>query len=476
MQTRKAHLIGICGAGMSAVARLLQQSGYEVSGSDEGFYPPVSDYLVSLGLHCRPGYRPENIPANVDLIVIGKNAKLREDNNDEVAAAFANHHAKIRSFPQILAELTKAHNRIVVAGSYGKSTVTSLISWVLIHAGKMPGYFIGAIPKGFEHSSDLGDQKEAGAFVFEGDEYPSAHFDDRAKFLHYTPQQLVLTSACHDHVNIYPTHEDYLKPFQALLTELQTQNGHLIASLEEISATHLFKTFKGRKTSYGLSETCDYHAKAIKRGHVTRFDLYGPEGVFPGQIETTQIGDHNIENIVGAAACLLENEMVSFEAFKAAILNFSGLHRRLDLKSEATRLAIYEGFGSSYEKARAAIHGLLQHYPDRHLHIVFEPHTFSWRNKAAISHYESVFDGAKSVWLYAPPIQGADTHDQLSLDEIVAKTEKHHQSVHRFSAENYRAILAGLNPLKDVVLLLSSGNFDGLLQEIVSHSEAAFPA
>ena len=467
----KAHFIGLCGAGMSAVARLMQQRGYQVSGSDDGFYPPVSDYLTRIGLTLEPGYRPENIPDDAAMIVIGKNAKLVPGENAEVARALDEFSDKVRSFPDVLAEMAKDKRRTVVAGSYGKSTLTSMIAWCLIHAGREPSYFIGAIPKNFDHSSGFGKGPD---FVFEGDEYPSANWDDRAKFLNYDPHTVLLTSACHDHVNIYPTLEDYHKPFTALLTGLSKRGGRLIACTGEDNARAFHEAYPREKISYAVDRDADWTARDISLGEISRFTLVR-EGEALGTIETSLLGRHNIENITGAAACLIGGEVLDFDEFAAAIAAYRGIERRLDRKSEASRLPVYEGFGSSYEKARAAITALREHYTDRRLTILFEPHTFTWRNRAALHQYDSVFDGASRIWLYAPPTQGAGTHDQVTLDEIHAETVKHYDDVRSFDAGNYEDILADADADRDVVLILSSGSFDGLLVKVIAEAERRFP-
>ncbi|NHK28638.1 hypothetical protein FF098_012030 [Parvularcula flava] len=466
----KAHFIGLCGAGMSAVAHLLQRRGYEVSGSDDGFYPPVSDYLTRIGLVLEPGYRASNIPADVELIVIGKNARLVPETNEEVALALDQYRDKVKSFPEVLADLSVESERIVVAGSYGKSTLTSMIAWVLIHAGNDPSWFIGAIPKNFDHSSGLGK----GTFVFEGDEYPSANWDDRAKFLHYDPSTVVLTSACHDHVNIYPTLESYHKPFVALLQGLKKRDGRLIACTGEDNARAFYEAYPGERVSYALGRPADWTAEDIALGEISSFTLVH-EGEQLGTIETSLLGRHNIENITGAAACLIGGGFVTLEEFRAGIARYNGIERRLDRKTDKSLLPVYEGFGSSYEKARSAITALKEHYKDRRLTILFEPHTFTWRNRAALSQYATVFDGAARIWLYAPPTQGAGTHDQVTLDEIHAEAVKHYDDVRTFDAESYKTILTDADPAGDVVLILSSGSFDGLLKKVIAEAELRYP-
>ena len=457
----KAHFIGVCGAGMSAVAHLMQKAGFQVSGSDEGFYPPVSDYVAKINIITSEGYRPENIPADADRIIIGKNAKLVPETNAEVAAAFANYSEKIRSFPEIVSEMAAKTTNIVVAGSYGKSTVTSLIAFVLKHAGFDPSYLIGALPHGFEHTSDLGSGKY---FVMEGDEYPSANWDNRSKFEHYRPDTVVLTAACHDHVNVFPTLADYHAPFQRLLGLIEN-NGLLVACVAESNSRSFYETFTGNKRSYGIGVIeADWQAQDLLPGANTRFTLVQNRQPL-GIIQTTLLGRHNVENVLAAAAVLLGDNIVTFAQFAAGILAFEGLMRRLDRKvPKASSIHVYEGFGSSHEKARSAIDAMRLHFPSSRLIVLFEPHTFTWRNRNALPQYQTAFAGTDIVFAHRPPSQGAGTHDQASLDEILAEARKHHLDVRAFSSVAEVVDAAQAN---DVVLILSSGNFDGLMQPVI---------
>jgi UDP-N-acetylmuramate: L-alanyl-gamma-D-glutamyl-meso-diaminopimelate ligase len=179
MNFSKAHFIGIAGKGMSATALLLRQMGVQISGSDEGFYPPVSDYLKNEKIPFAAGYRKENIPDDADVIVIGKNAKLQPDSNEEVRAAMASG-KPVRSFADLLHDMTADTETIVAAGSYGKSTCTALLAWCLRVANKDPSYFIGEITNGLDTHAHRG---WGPTFVLEGDEYPASNWDDRSKFL-----------------------------------------------------------------------------------------------------------------------------------------------------------------------------------------------------------------------------------------------------------------------------------------------------
>jgi len=296
MNFSKAHFIGIAGKGMSATALLLRQMGVRITGSDEGFYPPVSDYLKNEKIAFAEGYRKGNIPDDADVIVIGKNAKLTPESNEEVRAAMESG-KPVRSFADLLQDMTAKADTIVAAGSYGKSTCTALLAWCLRSAGKDPSYFIGEITNGFETHAHQG---KGPTFVLEGDEYPASNWDDRSKFLLYNARNVLLTSATHDHINVFPTHADYLAPFHALLASLPA-DGLLVVS-HETHARALAANPACAVAFYGLHDKAHWHAANIERGAETSFDLMrGEEKVV--RLSTKMLGDHNIENIVGVRRC-----------------------------------------------------------------------------------------------------------------------------------------------------------------------------
>jgi UDP-N-acetylmuramate: L-alanyl-gamma-D-glutamyl-meso-diaminopimelate ligase len=471
MATKKAHFIGIAGKGMSATALLLRQQGWEISGSDEGFYPPVSDYLAQANIPFSQGYKKENIPVDADVIIIGKNAKLVPESNEEVRAAFESG-KPVKSFPEIIEELTAHTDTIVVAGSYGKSTCTALLAWCLEKAGKDPSYFIGEVTKGFESYAKLG---RGGVFVLEGDEYPSANWDPSPKFLHYHPRNVLLTSATHDHVNIYPTHQDYLQPFENLMA-LVPKDGLVVVNSDEQFAVGVAEQFTGKKVFYSMKEGSPWHPRNIKYGSPSTFDLYNGDKKIVS-LTFSLLGAHNIENIVGISAMLLEKGLLTPQELEKGISTFEGVKRRMELLSPQSSVLVYEGFGSSYEKAKAAMQAMKLHFPTNRLVVVFEPHTFSWRNRDAIAWYDDVFTGADKIFIYEPASQGAGTHKQLTQEEIVARVQQA-----GFDAEAITEPAQALTIIEkelhkdDVVLLLTSGDMGGLLKTIPRMAEESFPA
>ena len=470
MNFSKAHFIGIAGKGMSATALLLKQMGVRISGSDEGFYPPVSDYLKSANIAFAKGYRKENIPDDADVIIIGKNAKLQPETNEEVRAAFASGKL-VRSFADIVHDMTVASDNVVVAGSYGKSTCTALLAWCLRTAKKDPSYFIGEVTNGFECYAQRG---QGSVFVLEGDEYPSSNWDNTSKFLRYNARNVLLTSATHDHVNVFPTHADYLVPFRALLDRLPSA-GILVACGSEPHARALVAATGRPAVFYALDDRAHWHADNIARSARTDFDLMrGSEKVV--RLSTRHLGNHNIENIVGVSAMLLEKGLLTPDELYAGVGSFMGVKRRMELLSAASTVPVYEGFGSSYEKARSAIAAVKLHYPGRRLMVVFEPHTFTWRNREALAAYDDVFDGAAKILIYEPASQGASSHAQLTHDEIVDRVRSAKYDAEAIvDPEEALQRLNGILETDDVVLLLTSGELGGLIKTIPRLAEQKYP-
>lgn len=473
----KIHFIGICGAGMSAVAKLAQDLGFKVTGSDEGFYPPISNYLKDNKIKCKTPYKSENIPKDVDIIVIGKHAKL-DKTNPEVKKAYelcgdleikdSNKSKKVKllSFPELLKEITKDKENIVVGGSYGKSTCTSLMSFVLEDSKKHPGYFIGAASITPKENAVLGKSKN---FILEGDEYLSSNWDNTSKFLHYNAHDSLITATAHDHVNVFPTHEDYKKPFIQLIKNIP-KDGFIVLCADDVTNLNIHKKYFSKNKNiifYSLDkkDKSSFYAKNIKYSNTTKFDLYQNDRKVVA-LETSLLGKHNIQNIVGVAALLLTKKLINKNELAKAIKRFKGIKRRLDLVNKHKGVLMYEGFGSSYEKARAAIEAIVLHYPKKELSIIFEPHTFSWRNRNSLHWYKDVFKEAKNVLLYEPPTHGAASHDQSSHEEIFTSIKDSGVYVEKINKINGLIKIKKTIKKDSIFLILSSGNMDGLLDKI----------
>ena len=451
----RIHFTGVAGAGMSAVALMMRDAGHEVSGSDQDVFPPMSTYVEGLGFPFSRSFDAANLPEGLDLLVLGASAKLGGEENPEVAEA-RRRGVRITTFPELVGEATRARRNTVVAGSFGKSTCTALMAHVLREAGVDAGWMIGAISPSLP---DTGHWGSAPQVILEGDEYIVSGSDRRSKFVLYHPADVLLTSLVHDHVNVFPTFADYEAPFRELL-RLVPGDGLLVAR-EHPAIRAIAGEATSRIVWYDTARCDGWWAKDVVYDEITRFTLVRPDG---GKLalSTALLGEHNIENIVGVSAYLLERGLVSEAALQAAVASFGGIRRRLDRLTAHSVVPVIEGFGSSYEKARSAIEALLLHYPHRPLTVVFEPHTFSWRSRDALAWYDTVFEGAARVLVVPPPTHGAQTHHQSTFDEILTRAAATGIPVEGVrTAEEAIAALRGLKG-DEVVLLLSSGPLLGL--------------
>jgi len=467
----KAHIIGICGSGMSAVAKLLKDSGWEITGSDDGFYPPISDLLIEYGIACHSGYAAANIPPDADVIVIGKHARLIPEENDEVRAAFTSGIA-IKSYPDVLETMTVSTDNYVICGSFGKSTCASLTTWILMQAGKDPSFMIGALSRGLGVNARLG---EGGIFVLEGDEYPSANWDNSSKFLHFNARHILLTSGEHDHVNVFPTVEDYLEPYKQLVGQSGLKT--ITACLDGENVPLILAETAAAVTTYSLSNPqADWRAGSIARnGQYVEFDLLHGDRIVC-RLETLLLGEHNVQNIVGVSALLLGTGAVTQEELAEGVRTFQGVRRRLEMKTSGSSIPLYEDFGSSRAKLLAGVSAVRKQYPDRKLHIVFEPHTFSFRNRNALAWYDDLFIGANEVHVFEPPTHGAAGHEQLSLEEIVERINQSGVSAVpvRTKEELLLSLKTRIAGNESVVLVETSGNAGGAIPYLTQYLDETF--
>ncbi|MFH1201170.1 MAG: Mur ligase family protein [bacterium] len=467
---KKAHLIGICGKGMSGLALLLKQKGYQITGSDEGFYDPIASLLKKNGIKFIPFHSSLNIPKDANLIIIGKHAKLTPEENGEVKAAFKSK-IKIQSLPETLGTLAKKTENTVVVGSFGKSTVAALLAWCLKNSKKDPSYFIGAVPFGFKNNAYLGKSKH---FIFEGDEYPSSNWDNTSKFLYLHPKNLILISAEHDHVNVFPNERDYIQPYKKLVS-LLPKDGILVVSKEGKNVARVTKNAKCKIINYGFNKKSVWHPENIVYGEKTSFILFrGKNKII--NLETSLLGKHNIENIMGVSAFLLEKKLITPKELQKSIKTFKGVSGRIDLKTKKSSVLVYEGFGSSYAKAKSVFDSLKLHFPNKKLITVFEPHTFGWRNAENKKWYKDIFNTSSKVLVLPPPEHGAKTHQQMDFPEIVKEIKKNKKEVYKIKNEKEALeILKKIVKKDDMIALISSGSLFRLTVSVPKLMEKMFP-
>ena len=466
----RVHLIGIGGSGMSALAMLFKDSDWKVTGTDASPSELFSSYLKNNKINFYKKYNKNNIPKNVDLVVVGNNAPFSAEVNPETRYA-TRAGFKIQSMPEALAVLSKNKKNIIVVGSSGKSTVTNLMSWCLFKGEKDPSYFIGALPLDLKNSSHIGKGKD---FVIEGDEYSSSKTDKHSKFLHFSPSSVLLTAASHDHINMFPTERSYKEPYKKLMAKIP-ENGLLVYSLDGKNNKEISKYAKCKKINYALNDKkANWYAQNIKYGMQSSFDLMH-EGKKVTTIKTKLLGSHNIENIIGVGALLLENKKITPETFSKAIASFHGIKGRIELKSKKSSIPIYEGFGSSYEKAKSIFDALRLHFPNKRIVAVFEPHAFSWRNRKFLKWYQNIFDNVDEVIMLPATGHGKVAKDQLTTAEVWREVKKY-KNIYTINKEKEGLrILKKITRKDDVVALVSSGLLFGLTDSVPKLMEKMFP-
>jgi UDP-N-acetylmuramate: L-alanyl-gamma-D-glutamyl-meso-diaminopimelate ligase len=467
-QAGHIHMLGIAGAAMAPVAGMLRDRGFRVTGTDVNVYPPASTLLGSLGIKWYDGYRPENLRPAPDLAVIG-NALSR--GNPEVEQIL-DERIPYCSMPQILEDyFIPGHSSIVVAGTHGKTTTTAMLAWIFHVAGRKPDFLIGGVSPNFgERSYGLGGGEE---FIIEGDEYDSAFFDKGPKFLHYHPDELILTSLEYDHADIYPDLASIALQFRRLVNLVPRRGRILIwggsPDLREVAQ----KAFCAVET-FGFVADCDWSAGDVSwQDEATEFRV-----AFRGR-EVTRIripvaGKHNVLNALSAVA-LAYGRGVECDAIETALASFKSVRRRMEIKGEANGILVVEDFAHHPTAIRLTIEAARMRWPGRKLWVALEPRSNTMRRKVFQDALPDALAGADSVLLGAVArSQLLAESDRLSPDAIAASVRRRGREANAFGSNNELLDhLSGHAAPGDVVLIMSNGGFDGLTAKLLDALKSA---
>jgi UDP-N-acetylmuramate: L-alanyl-gamma-D-glutamyl-meso-diaminopimelate ligase len=458
----KIHLVAICGTGMGSLAGLLKEAGHDVRGSDKAFYPPMSESLRAWGVPTLKGFDASRIGPGIDLVVVG-NACRRD--NPEVQAALARG-VQVMSFPQALAEFFIKHkSSLVVAGTHGKTTTAALLAFGLTQAQRDPSFLIGGIPLNFGKSFHQG---AGDLFVVEGDEYDTAFFDKRPKFIHYRPRVVVLTSVEFDHADIYPSMDAYRAAFRNLIA-LLPPHGSLIACEDYPDVSTLAHLAPCPVVTYGLTAGRDYSATEIEVGDaVSTFNL-AVRGRYVARLSTPLAGRHNVANMVAVLAAMDHVGILPDEA--AGLLSgFTGVARRMQVRGVERGVTVIDDFAHHPTKVRETVAAARARYPQAHLVAVFEPRTNSSRRNVFQKEYPSSFSGADRVVITLPfemeKIPEDERFDSAALVRVLQAGGQTAQL-----APNADAVvkeLAPSLPRGSVVLIMSNGDFDGIHEKLLT--------
>jgi UDP-N-acetylmuramate: L-alanyl-gamma-D-glutamyl-meso-diaminopimelate ligase len=451
------HILGICGTFMGGLAVLAREQGYGVSGSDQNVYPPMSTQLNALGIALEPGYLPEHLRPELDLAVIG-NALSR---GNPLIEAVLNQRVAYVSGPQWLAEHVLAKRDVLaVAGTHGKTTTTSILAWILQSAGLEPGFLVGGVPQNFGVSARLGT---GAAFVIEADEYDTAFFDKRSKFVHYRPNIAILNNLEFDHADIFPDIEAIERQFHHLVRTIPGQ-GWLIVNADDSHITRVLQMgCYSQLSQFSLKDAShDWFIKPLSLDG-SHFEVFYKQQS-QGDVSWGLLGQHNLANALAALAAA-HAYGVDPKVAMAALASFQPPKRRLEHLANVAGVDIFDDFAHHPTAIKTTLAALRARYPDRTLHAVLEPRSNTMR-LGVMSHAlgDSLGD-ADQVWMLAKPELRWDAARALGALA---------QRAHVFpSSPELLAALASAVQADAVVLFMSNGGFDGIQAQFVAQSRAA---
>jgi UDP-N-acetylmuramate: L-alanyl-gamma-D-glutamyl-meso-diaminopimelate ligase len=476
MEQQHIHLIGICGTAMASLAGMLKQRGFRVTGSDTAAYPPMSDFLASLAIPIAQPYSEDNLKPRPDIVVVG-NAISR--GNPELEYVL-DERIPMRSLPQLLQEhFLRGREPIVVAGTHGKTTTTSMLAWIFDVAQRHPSFLVGGIAENFGSSFAVRQGKQ---FIIEGDEYDTAFFDKGPKFLHYMPDSLVLTSVEYDHADIYPDLEAVKVAFKRLVN-LMPRRGRLVAwdgSQADASAGALAENVNEciarafcKVERYGFSPKAAWHIADVSYEPERTSWTVLREGSPWGRFEFSLSGEYNVLNATAAAA-MASAYGIAPEISADALKRFRSVRRRLEVKAEVNGIIVVDDFAHHPTAIAGTLRALRTRYPEARLWAVFEPRSNTLRRK--VFEYELVDSLALADQVVVAAVFKADAipeAQRLSSSSVVKALNQAGRPAREFRDADaiVSAIAPELRP-GDVVALLSNGGFDGIYDKLPQRLKA----
>jgi UDP-N-acetylmuramate: L-alanyl-gamma-D-glutamyl-meso-diaminopimelate ligase len=458
---RTIHFIGICGTAMASTAAALQERGYSITGSDEGAYPPMSEFLASRGIAIRAPYDAANLEPAPDLVVIG-NAISR--GNPEAEAALAQR-LRYGSLPELLREFfIRGRRSLVVAGTHGKTTTTSLLAWVFEHAGLNPSYLIGGIPRNFGAGARFTDSEW---FIIEGDEYDTAFFDKRSKFIHYLPEVAILNNLEFDHADIFDGLDDVKRTFTHLI-RIVPGNGLLLANGDDDHLRELIDVSfcPVQRFGFGADNPSRAENVTLAAAH-SEFDLAGTRFRLP------MTGRHNVANALAVAACARHCGLRD-DQIQAGFDTFKGIRRRLEVRGEAGGIAVIDDFAHHPTAIRETLAALRVRYPGRRLWGVFEPRSNTTRRRVFQKELTAALAQADCAVIAAVARANllADG-ERLDVDQLVSDiAQAGRRAWHLPGADEIVDLLGSEARPGDVVAVLSNGGFGGIHEKLLQRFRA----
>jgi len=442
---------------MGSVAAALHERGFKVTGSDENVYPPMSTFLERKGIAFRAGYCAENIPADADVVVIGN---VMKRGNPEVEVAL-NRKLFYLSLPETLKNyFLRGRHNLVVTGTHGKTTTTALLAWIMQKAGRKPGYLIGGLPKNLGQGARLNDSKY---FVIEGDEYDSAFFDKRSKFIHYLPELLIVNNIEFDHADIFNNLDEIKLSFRRLIN-IVPQNGMVLLNGDDPNCVEIAKNCLAQMIEVGFSKNCAERIRDVAHSSKgSRFKV-GDE-----TFEIPLIGEFNVRNAAMAATAARFYDVPQTK-IDNAFKSFSGIARRQELRGEARGVKVIDDFGHHPTAIAKTLQALRHRYPRQRIWAIFEPRSNTTRRAVFQQQLPDALKFADGVFIaQVAKLEQIPEKERLNPEAVVDAIAKAGHPA--FYEKNADVIVDRIMPMlqpKDIVAVFSNGGFDNIHEKLLN--------
>jgi UDP-N-acetylmuramate: L-alanyl-gamma-D-glutamyl-meso-diaminopimelate ligase len=459
-EIKRVHFIGICGTGMATLAAMMKDSGFEVSGADDGVYPPMSEFLAEKGIRICRGFSIENLRPEPDLVVVG-NALSRGNPEIEYILNFK---VPYTSLPEALKDFfLRGKTSVVITGTHGKTTTTSMVSWVLHSAGMSPNFFVGGIAENFQSSYALGGGKH---FVIEGDEYDSAFFDKGPKFMHYLPEAAIIGNVEFDHADIYPNLDAIRLQFQRFVN-LIPERGFLAVGADSPVAIEVSQRAFCHKETFGMSDDNDWSASniSLENGRFC-FDVLYQRKLFR-RLSLALYGTFNARNALAATA-VLHRLGVPEDDIREGMESFRGVRRRLQLLAEVAGIRIFEDFAHHPTAVRETLQAVREVYRPRKLWAIFEPRSATSRRSVfqkEITEALALADCIALPALYRP--EKVPEGERLNIARLVDDLRSLGRAA--WNLETVEGIIRRVSEEAgsgDLILIMSNGGFGGIYEKL----------
>jgi len=462
---KRIHLIGICGTAMATLAAMLKSKGHDVRGSDHNVYPPMSDFLRQQDITILEGYSPDHITADLDLVVVGNAISRRNTELEEVLDR------KIRycSLPEAVRDhFLWAARSVVITGTHGKTTTTSLAGWLLAHGGADPSVLIGGIAENFEGSYRIGGGRD---FVIEGDEYDSAFFDKTAKFLKYLPDIAVVGNIEFDHADIYADLDEIRLAFRRFVN-LIPRRGLLLLGADNADALALKDKALCRVETFGLSNDAEWQAHDITIASASTTFSVRRGGTPVGTFEVPLLGSYNVRNAlaaiaVGAAVGLATDTMAE------GLRKFRGVRRRLQHRGTAAGVAVYDDFAHHPTAIGETLDGVRSAFPDRRIWAIFEPRSATACRRIFQSEFARALSKADRVVVPAVFRSTLPEAERLSPEALITDLQSNGVEARYIpQVDDIVTTVAREARDGDLVIVMSNGGFEDIHRKLLAALEA----